>query len=391
VKTGGAMFSFRCNCGKQFQVREDYVSQTTTCPACGKELTIPGVGAVHAGEPPMVLLAAVPPGRGRGDDACRHLPPPAQHTSGAATFALMLGAFSFCLPVLLSIPAILLGILGLVDVKKGQGRVEGRGKAISAILLGVLSTVIGPILLYLIARLPRIDEVGPRQMDMWNLQQVDLALIDYADAHHGMMPPATVYSKTGRPLYSWRVLILPYIEQEKLYHQFHLDEPWDSPHNLQFVKRMPHVYANPLDDDEERQGLTHYMVFVGSDLAEKPRPAFINDPRHLQPFIVDQGPPRVFATDGGAPRFPATFTDGTSNTILVASGADPVPWTKPEDLHFSARGPLLRLSTAFKGGSNVGLADGSARFLFMDQLSPQTLRAAITADGGEVLGADWDD
>jgi len=62
---------------------------------------------------------------------------------------------------------------------------------------------------------------------------------------HGRFPPAVVYGKDGRPLYSWRVKLLPFIEEESLYKEFHLDEPWDSPHNIRFVERMPPVYALP--------------------------------------------------------------------------------------------------------------------------------------------------
>src|SRR5215470_13169211 len=71
-----------------------------------------------------------------------------------------------------------------------------------------------------------------------------MALLCYQD-EHGRLPPAVVYGPDGTPLYSWRVLILPYIEENRLYEQFHLDEPWDSPHNIALLPRMPHAYAAP--------------------------------------------------------------------------------------------------------------------------------------------------
>jgi hypothetical protein len=69
-------------------------------------------------------------------------------------------------------------------------------------------------------------------------------MVNYHDAH-GRLPPAVVYGKDGKPLYSWRVLLLPYLDEQELYQQFQLDEPWDSPHNLQLLPRMPGFYAPP--------------------------------------------------------------------------------------------------------------------------------------------------
>jgi prepilin-type processing-associated H-X9-DG protein len=382
------MISFRCDCGKQLQAREAFAGQATTCPACGKQLTIPAAEALQAGEPPMVLPAAAPRDRRRDwdEEIVRPGLPQTFRTSGMAIAALILGIGSFCVPLLLGLPAIVLGILGLVAVSKGQGRVSGRGMAISGIILGTLTTFILLPVAYFAVHEVRL--AAAKAQDMNNLKQIDLALIDYADTYRGQMPPATVYSKDGRPLLSWRVLILGFIEQQQLYKEFHLDEPWDSPHNMQFVQRMPKLFASPLEPGEEKQGLTHYMVFVGSDSNDNPRAPFINDPRSLEPCPLLG--PGLFWTAGGAPRFPTTFVDGTSNTILVAEGADPVPWTKPQELPFSPRGPLPKLSTAFSGGSNVGLADGSVRFLQLDRLNPETLRAAITANGGEIPPNDWD-
>src|SRR2546426_8412471 len=62
---------------------------------------------------------------------------------------------------------------------------------------------------------------------------------------HGRLPPAVVYGKYGEALHSWRVLLLPYIEQDALFKQFKLDEPWDSPHNIQLLPKIPSTYAAP--------------------------------------------------------------------------------------------------------------------------------------------------
>ena|ERR1700722_698125 len=74
--------------------------------------------------------------------------------------------------------------------------------------------------------------------------QVNLALLGYHDAH-GRFPPAVIRSPDGKPLYSWRVAILPLIDSARLYEEFHQDEPWDSPHNIKLLPKMPPSYAAP--------------------------------------------------------------------------------------------------------------------------------------------------
>jgi hypothetical protein len=176
------------------------------------------------------------------------------------------------------------------------------------------------------------------------------------------MPPAVVYGPNGKPLYSWRVLLLPYIEKDALYQEFHLYEPWDSPHNIALLPRMPPTYLAP---GSKANLIPPYHtichVFVGKGAAFEGREGL---------------------------RFPQEFPDGTSNTILVIEAGEPVPWTAPEDLVYDPDGPLPDLRSVFKGGFMVGLADGSTRWV-TKETSEATLRAAITRNGGERLGLDW--
>ena len=67
---------------------------------------------------------------------------------------------------------------------------------------------------------------------------------NYHDTY-GTFPPAATTDGADKPLLSWRVAILPFLEQQPLYEQFHLDEPWDSPHNKTLIEQMPQVYAIP--------------------------------------------------------------------------------------------------------------------------------------------------
>jgi hypothetical protein len=170
-----------------------------------------------------------------------------------------------------------------------------------------------------------------------------------------------VYGKRGKALHSWRVLLLPYLEQEKLYRRFKLDEPWDSPHNLQLLPLMPAVYAPP-PGKLSRMPAHHTAchVFVGRGAAFEGRKGL---------------------------RLPDDFPDGRSNTFLVVEAGQPVPWTKPQELRYAPDRPLPDLTGIFDDGFRAVMADGSARFI-KKEISETTLRAAITRNGGDTLGPD---
>jgi hypothetical protein len=131
---------------------------------------------------------------------------------------------------------------------------------------------------------------------------------------NGHLPPAAVKDKQGHPLYSWRVLILPYLEEDNLYEQFHLDEPWDSPHNLTLLEKMPKFYDSPFGG-RDGNGMTRYQVPVG--------PGTILERDDL---ASDQIP------------------NGTGHTIMIVESATPVPWTKPADPNYDPNQPLPQLT-----------------------------------------------
>jgi hypothetical protein len=192
-------------------------------------------------------------------------------------------------------------------------------------------------------------------------KQILLALHNYHDVHKEF-PPAVFTDKAGRPLLSWRVHLLPYLEQNDLYKQFHLDEPWDSEHNKKLIARMPKVFASSDRPELSRQGKTTYLVPVGKD-------------------TVFPGTTAIRIRN---------IPDGTSNTIvLVDATADrAVIWTKPDDLAIDLDNPSKGLSLSVHKKYLVGIGDGSVRLLNRD-ISKTTLRAAFTRAGGEVLGPDW--
>ena len=80
-----------------------------------------------------------------------------------------------------------------------------------------------------------------------DLKELALALRSYNDAY-GHFPPAAVSDKSGKPLLSWRVLMLPWIQQGKLFKEFHLDEPWDSDHNKKLLEKMPPLFGSGDED-----------------------------------------------------------------------------------------------------------------------------------------------
>jgi hypothetical protein len=151
-------------------------------------------------------------------------------------------------------------------------------------------------------------------------------------------------------------MILPYIEEDKLYKQFRLNEPWNSPHNIALVERMPATYAPP----GRKKSLippnhTICHVFIGKGAA--------------------------FDGQDGL-KLDCDFPDGTSNTLLFVEAGNPVPWTKPEEIPFDPAGPIPELRGFFKDGFRACCADGSRTFVRFD--SPEAaLRAAITRNGGD--------
>jgi hypothetical protein len=220
-----------------------------------------------------------------------------------------------------------------------------------------------------------VREAANRAKGQNNLRELAIAMHNYNDTF-GSLPPAVIYDEDGKPLHSWRVLLLPYLEQNALFQQLRLSEPWDSPHNEPLLAWMPKVFAEP--GGEGMAGiLTRYQVFVG------PGAPFecVTTPQ-LQPYRFAGAAGKLFVKSS-PPRIPATFVDGLANTILIAEAAEAVPWAKPADLAFTANGPLPKLGTPSAGYFNAAMGDGSV-WRFRKEIDEPTLRALITPNGGEI-------
>lgn len=220
--------------------------------------------------------------------------------------------------------------------------------------LGKLLLVVATIAVLIALLLPATRSVRPaarRAQCANNLRQIALALQAY-EQDHKALPPAYTTDANGRPLHSWRTLILPYLEQKALYDTIDLSKPWNDPVNATaFATKLP-VFICP---EDVATNTTTYLASVGPD-------------RFLVP---------------GRPRRLEEITDGLSSTLAVieASEEDAVPWMAPFDAEVAR---VMKLDTKAKlhhaGGMNAALADGSVRFLKED--SPAPMRRALMSISG---------
>ncbi len=231
--------------------------------------------------------------------------------------------------------------------------VKGDRVEITADLSQATQLVSGPVV--------AAREAARRSQCINNLKQIGLAMHNFHDVN-GSFPAAAITDKAGKPLLSWRVAILPFIEQQALYNQFHLDEPWDSEHNKKLITTIPRTYMCPSGSAELfREGKT--------------------------PYLAPRGDSAMFPGLKGTKL--QEITDGTSNTILIVEGNDEaaVPWTKPDDWEVGAAPSLKALAGHHPGGINVLFGDGSVRFL-RETIDAKMIKALFTRNGGEVIGGD---
>lgn len=232
---------------------------------------------------------------------------------------------------------------------------------IVAAIGGVGALLVIPCLIALL--LPAVQqarEAARRSACKNNLKMIGLALHNYHDAYDSF-PPAYVADANGRPMHSWRVLILPFIDKGLLYERYDFSQPWDSPANLAVGEMMPEVYRCP-SSDQMAGNVTNYAAVFGPD-------------------SIFRGAEPVGFRD---------ITDGAGVTLMIgeASGAG-ISWTQPVDIDVSNGtnlGDPNGFSSEHVGGVQFLMADGAVRFINAD-INLQVLESMFTRDGGEAVNA----
>ena len=297
---------FTCpHCGTYTEVADEYAGQSGPCAACRKPVTVP-----HAGQ----------------------AKPNRQSNVQKLTKIVM-----FVLSTLL-LGAVFVTVFGLIFIAAFQPE-----------------------------SIPFLGQVAPPPpVCKSNLEKIYQALAAYAE-EHGNYPPAYTVDDKGKPMHSWRVLLLPYLGENQLYAKYDMSKPWNDPANMQNVgRRMPEVYNCPNLDASRDE--TSYMVVCGPTL--------------------------VF--DGTTERKPEDITDKMSDTMLVIEVADTdVHWMEPVDLSVTSMSWSINAEKGIGShhstpGIHVLTADGVVHH-FEEMMPPEELQALATRGGGETTAIhDWE-
>jgi hypothetical protein len=238
---------------------------------------------------------------------------------------------------------------------------RGRGVLVSLASIALIALVVVGLIgaLYLAVANSDIVE-GDDGACQANLVAIGRAMLLY-HSEHGRFPPAVVFDSQGRPMHSWRVLLLPYLGQDELFSQYNMGVPWDDPRNQMLGGQMPAVYH-----------CHHSLNVAGSETS----------------YMVVTGSGTIFAGRESASQL--EILDGTANTLLVAETTGmAINWLEPRDLALDSLALTVNSSTGVGIGSqhpksktHVLMADGSIKTL--DNLtSPETLEAMLTIDGAD--------
>ncbi|MBC8352427.1 MAG: DUF1559 domain-containing protein [Planctomycetes bacterium] len=293
--------SFSCpHCGHATQAADHFAGQTGPCVSCGAQVTIPMAGGYQGGGPPV-------------------------RSSSSSSAGAMVGF-------------VLVAALGVMIV----------GGGVLALLLLAVKT--GP-------------QRAPRNECATNLKQIGLAMHNYHDVYK-TFPPAFIPDENGEPERSWRVLLLPFLDQQTMFQQYDFNEPWDAPENQFAVSTDVPTYRCPSDPTSAPTD-TSYVVLTG---------------------------PGTIFEEGKDPSI-RNIIDGTSNTIMaVELSGSGINWCEPKDLdvaEFVAMFGTSRTgmsSSPHPGGLNVLMADGSVQFLSFN-IDATLAEALATCNGQEPVGA----
>jgi len=231
----------------------------------------------------------------------------------------------------------------------------------------------------------RVRQDAQSASDMNRLRQIGLAMHVHHDQQGSF--PAAAWGTGEKPGLSWRVKLLPYLEQQELYDQFHHDEPWDSEHNLKLIPKMPAFYR-------PARGIRTIGVVAPLPLEDEARHA-AQIARQIErkyaqwktTFLVVRSPASIFPPpqpdDAGATRL-RDIVDGTSNTVLVVEAGDrnAVIWTKPEDISLDD-GDRLRAALLGDRESFLALFADAHVARIGHEVNGEKVKAMVTRNGSD--------
>ncbi len=257
----------------------------------------------------------------------------------------------------ITVPAV--GV-GSSEVASPSRSSMGPGSVLAIVLVVLL--VCGGLVVLLLPATESAREAARRSQCTNNLKQIALAMHNYHDTYK-CFPAAVVADEDDVPLHSWRVAILPFLEQAPLFDLYNFDEPWDSASNQALRASRSNCYVCPSDANLGPEE-TSYVMIVGK------------------------------GTVGGEPNETVTFADildGTSNTIMTieVAGAG-IGWMEPRDMTvdeaiaYITNPEASGLKHVHPGGINAAFADGSIHFI-SETTDPQTLRNLLTRDDGQTV------
>jgi len=307
-----AMIPFTCpHCGTQTDVYEEYAGQTGPCAVCGRLITVPYPSTAEARTPEPT-----------------NTPTERTNATGRSRSSFLVLA-----------TVIVAGLLGV------------------GIVAGLLIVLVFPAVSTARSQAQKVKSAD-------NMKLIAAAMFSY-EADHGRFPPAYFADEDGKPIHSWRVLLLPYLGPgyDHIYEQYRFDEPWDGPNNVNLQYSMPAEYACPADSDARFQYETSYMVIVGD--------------RTMFP--------------GAASTRRAQMSDDVAYTIMLAqTPTTGVCWLEPRDLdadqmRFEINGRQgVEIGSRHSGGAHVVMANGESQFL-NDDAPPDAIEAMTTISGNESI------
>lgn len=232
------------------------------------------------------------------------------------------------------------------------------------IVVGVTGCVVlgigGILVALLVPAVSKVREAAARTQTMNNMKQMTIGAHAHHDQFKRLPPPRMarqVGPQIGQPVdLSWRVSVLPYIEQGPMFQRFDQNNPWDHASNQPFLSQRPPIFGNPTRAETDST-LTTFQYFTGPNT-----------------MFLQQDHARTLAN----------VPDGTSNTFLFAEAQTGVPWTKPADMVIGA-GALPLPADKFL----AAMADGAVRIVDRKRVDDRVLRLLIDPADGQALPPDW--